>query len=122
VGIVMGFLVFCIVGIISSFLLEKMLNKLLGVKKKKISETSGKKIDLWGRRIFLCVFLCSIPFFVWADVLKWYSIFYLTILLGFESFLEWKYLKNSKQYITTVIILIYGLIFIYNVEYFRQLF
>lgn len=118
----MGFLVFCIVVIISFFLLEKMVNKLLGVKKKKISETSGKKVDLLGRRIFLVVFLCGIPFFVWADVMKWYWIFYLTILIGFESFLEWKYLKNSKQYITTLILLIYGLILIYNIDYFRQLF
>jgi hypothetical protein len=117
-----GFLVFCIVVIISLFLLEKMLNKLLGVEKKKISETSGKKIDFWGRRIFLGVFLCSIPFFVLADIMRWYWIFYLTIFLGFESFLEWKYMKNSKQYITTLIFLTYGLIIIYNAEYFRQLF
>ena len=40
-------------------LLEKGINKLLGVEKKKVSETSGKKVDRWGRGIILILFLCT---------------------------------------------------------------
>lgn len=47
---------------------------------------------------------------------KWYWIIYLILLLGFQSILEWKFLKNSKQYITTLIFLIFGVIIIYNIE------
>ncbi|MFC0418506.1 DUF4181 domain-containing protein [Cytobacillus solani] len=49
--------------------------------------------------------------------LKWFWIVYLTFLSGSQSFMEWKYIKNSKQYITTLIFLILGLIIIYNIEH-----
>ncbi|TWD87891.1 uncharacterized protein DUF4181 [Neobacillus bataviensis] len=95
----MEFLVFIIVLIILQFLLEKIINKLLGVEKKKISETPGKNVYRWGRGIILVFFLCTLPFVITKDtsVMKWYWIFYLILLLGFQSILGWKYLKNSKQ-------------------------
>ncbi|WP_274310284.1 DUF4181 domain-containing protein [Solibacillus daqui] len=118
----MRFLILIIVLTIFLFFLEKIINKLLGVEKKKISETSGKKVDKWGRGIILVIFLCTLPFFVVQEtnVLKWYWMLYLTALLGFQSILEWKYLKNSKQYVTTLIFLILGVIFLYNIKYVLQ--
>ncbi|MDP1422112.1 DUF4181 domain-containing protein [Peribacillus simplex] len=120
----MGIWVLIIVLVIFVFLLEKIINKLLVVKKKKISETSGKNVDRWGRGIILVIFLCTIPFVITKDtnVMKWYWILYLILLLGFQSILEWKYLKNSKQYITTLIFLMLSVSIMYNFEYFLQLF
>jgi hypothetical protein len=117
------FLVFFIVLIIFVLLLEKVLNRLLGVEKKKVSETPGKKVDRWGRGIIVILILCTIPFYAIEDTtfIKWYWILYLIVLFGFQSILEWKYLKNSKQYITTLILLMLGIIFLYNMEYFIQL-
>ncbi|MED3966001.1 DUF4181 domain-containing protein [Niallia taxi] len=91
-----------------SFLLEKVIYKLLGVEKKEVSETSGKKIDQWGRRIIMILFLSTIPIYTFyalkdTTFIKWYWILYLTALLGFQSVMEWKYLKNSKQYLATLI-------------------
>ncbi|MGE8081612.1 DUF4181 domain-containing protein [Peribacillus loiseleuriae] len=125
----MGFLVliivpFIIVLIILVILLEKIINKLLRVEKKKISQTSGKNVDRWGRGIILILFLCTLPFFITGETsfIKWYWILYLIVLLGFQSILEWKYLKNSKQYVATLIILIIFVILLYNIEYFIPLF
>ncbi|MGF6949076.1 heme/copper-type cytochrome/quinol oxidase subunit 4 [Neobacillus sp. B4I6] len=120
----MEFLVLIIVLIILGFLLEKIINKLLGVEMKKISETSGKNVDRWGRGIILVIFLCTLPFVITKDtnVMKWDWILYLILLLGFQSILEWKYLKNSKQYVTTLILLMLSVIIMYNIEYFLQLF
>ena len=106
-----------------SFLLEKGIYKLLGVEKKEVSETSGKKIDQWGRRIIMILFLSTIPIYTFyalkdTTFIKWYWILYLTALLGFQSVMEWKYLKNSKQYLATLIFLVLGIVFLYNVEYF----
>lgn len=120
----MGILVLIIVLLILVLLLEKILNKLLGIKKKgKLSETSGKNVDRWGRGIILVIFLCSLPFFIEqeASVMKWYYILFWISLWGFESILEWKYLKNSKQYISTLIFLTLSVIFIYNIEHFLKL-
>ena len=121
---VVGSLVFIVVLIILIVLLEKGINKLLGVEKKKVSETSGKKVDQWGRGIILILFLCTLPFFIMEETsfMKWYWIPYLIVLLGFQSILEWKYMKNSKQYVTTLIILIISVIILYNIEYFISLF
>ncbi|NYF23398.1 DUF4181 domain-containing protein [Sporosarcina sp. JAI121] len=115
----MGFWVFIIVLVIS-FLLDKILNKLLGIEKRKISETSGRKIDRWGRGIILVIFLCTLPFVVTQDtnVMKWYWILYIIVLLGFQSILEWKYLKDSKQHVTTLIYLLLSVIIMYNIDCF----
>ncbi|WP_026695677.1 DUF4181 domain-containing protein [Peribacillus kribbensis] len=100
------------------FLLEKFTNKWLGVKKKKLSETPGKKVDFWVRVSIVALFVCTIPLLVSGDVFipKWYWIVYLTVLLGSQVILERIYLKNSKQYISTLIGLIIVLLFIYFLE------
>ena len=118
---------FIVVLFILGFLLEKGINKLLGVEKKKLSKTSGKKVDRWGRGIILILFLCTIPFYTFyvmedTTFIKWYWILYLIVLLSFQSILEWKYLKNSKQYVTTLIMLIISVFILYNIEYFISLF
>ena len=59
---VVGSLIFIIVLIIIGFFLEKGVNKLLGVEKKRISETSARSIDRWGRGIILVVSLSTLPF------------------------------------------------------------
>lgn len=114
----MRVLILFIVLLIFGFLLEKIINKLLSVEKKKISATSGKKVDQWGRGIILVIFLCTLPFFIVQDtnVMKWYWMLYLIVLFGFQTILEWMYLKNSNQYVTTLIFLVLGVIFMYNIE------
>lgn len=120
----MGILAFLFVSLILVFLLEKIINKLLGIKhKEKISETAGKNVDRWGRGIILVIFLCSLPFFIEqeASVMKWYYILFFISLWGFQSILEWKYLKNSKQYVSTLIFLVLVVVFFYNIENFLTL-
>ncbi|WP_338472605.1 DUF4181 domain-containing protein [Niallia sp. XMNu-256] len=121
----MELLIFIIILFILFFLLEKIVNKLLGVKKQKISETPGKKIDRWGRGIIAVVHICiAIPYFVINNniSLKWYFIILLIFTIGFQAILEWKYIKNSRQYASTLIILIVGLIFMFNIEFFIRVF
>ncbi|MED3573681.1 DUF4181 domain-containing protein [Cytobacillus praedii] len=114
----MKFFVFLIVLIILAFLLEKVLNKLFGVQRIKLSETTAKNVDRWRRGIIVGICLCSFPFIINSIIsIKWFWIVFLILSSGSESLLEWIYIKNSKQYITTLIFLILGLIIIYNVEH-----
>ena len=120
----MGVFIFLFVFLILVFLLEKIINKLLGIKVKgKISETSGKSIDRWGRFIIVVIFLCSLLFFTneEGNLSKWHYMLFWTSLLGFQAILEWKYLKNSKQYVGTLIFLIFVVVFIYNIENFLRI-
>ena len=121
----MGLLVFIIILFILFFLLEKIVNRLLGVKRQKISETPGKKIDRWGRGITAVIFFCiAIPYFIINSNIswKWYFILLLIFTIGFQAILEWKYIKNSRQYASTLIILIVSLIFLFNIEFFIRVF
>lgn len=115
----MGFIGSVIILSILIFLLDKISNKLLGVEKKKISETQGKKADFWGRGVILVIMLCTLPFTMNdLNFVKWYFGLYAVLLLGFQAILEWKYIKNSKQYVTTIILLMFTLFIIYNLDYF----
>lgn len=90
--------------------LEVGINKLLGVEKKRISETPGRKIDAWGRGIILVIFLTTLFFSNKQNIdlfeMKWFWLGYFILLYGFQVFVEWKYIKNSKQYLASFIMLI----------------
>ncbi|MCM3600986.1 DUF4181 domain-containing protein [Robertmurraya korlensis] len=120
----MKFILLLAVLLLLLFALEKLLNKFLKVEKKKISDTPGKKIDQWGRGIILVIFLSALWSVVNNDsflIKKQFWMGYLILLGGFEAILEYVYLKNSKQYITTIIMVLVTLIFILNIERFIEL-
>ena len=118
------FLIVIVVLIIFGLLLEKLLNKLLGIERKKISDTSGKRVDRWGRGIVVVIFLSTYWFIIDEDsnFIKAFWMLYFIFILGYQSIMELIYLKNSKQYISTLIMLFLGLIAMYNIEFFIQLF
>ena len=54
-----------------------------------------------------------------SDILtKLYWMIHLTLLLGFRAIMEFIFIKESKQHISTTIILIFGLIIMYNIDKF----
>lgn len=114
----MGFFQFVIIFIILSVFIERVIRKRLGVEKQRISETAGKNVDRWGRGIILVTFLATLPYFIEKEdeIVKWYWIFYYVILMGFQALIQWKYLKNSKEYIITLIFLVLGIIFLFSVD------
>ncbi|WP_342667338.1 DUF4181 domain-containing protein [Domibacillus robiginosus] len=115
-------MIFLVIFGILCFLVEKLLRKWLGIEKRKISETTGKNIDRLGRVIILIAFLCTFPFtFALTEdlnAMKWYWILYLVLLLGFQGFVQWRYLKNSREYVITLVFLVIGAIAIYSMDYF----
>ncbi|WP_455675118.1 DUF4181 domain-containing protein [Pradoshia sp.] len=95
-----------IIIILVVFFVEKIMEKYLGVKRKFLSETPGKRVDRWGRTIIVILFLSSYLFALTKEVdviLKWSWLIFFTALMGLQTILEWKYIKESKQYISTLI-------------------
>ncbi|MGE7780402.1 DUF4181 domain-containing protein [Peribacillus sp. NPDC097264] len=105
---------------IGAYFINKYLTKWLGVEKKEsISETPGKNLERWGRGIILFIFICALPMVLeYENILQWYWILFLNVLIGFQSFLEWKYLKPSKQYVITLTYLVFALVIIYGIDKF----
>ena len=105
---------------IGAYFINKYLTKWLGVEKKEsLSGTPGKNLDRWGRGIILLIFICVFPLILeYENVLQWYWIFFFNVLIGFQSFLEWRYLKPSKQYVITLTYLVFGLVMVFGINYF----
>ena len=96
------------------FILDKLINKLLGIKKKgKIEDTPGRNIDRWGRGIIIIVFLFLFLITKDTSALKSILVLYWITLMGFQAFLEWEYLKNSRQYVSTLIFLMIFIVIFY---------
>ncbi|MBB6452580.1 hypothetical protein HNQ94_001025 [Salirhabdus euzebyi] len=115
----MGVIVFLLVFIVLFVILEKLLINLFGIEKKKLSESPGKTINRRGRNIILVIFLVALPFvnFEEYSFIKWYFILFNVLLFGFQSFMEWIYVRESKQYVTSLFFLIIIVAFIYNAEF-----
>lgn len=89
--------------------IENQVEKSLDVKRREISETPGKIVQRWGRTIIVGFFIFSYfsTTIQESDVLlKWSWLVLIVTLKGFQVILEWKYLKESKQYIPSLISLI----------------
>ncbi|WP_430168667.1 DUF4181 domain-containing protein [Peribacillus psychrosaccharolyticus] len=116
----MTFIVFILAVFLLFFFLEKAIRKWLGIHKVKISDKSYKKKDLTGRILIAVVLLCTLPYALTKDgnVQQLYFIFYLIVLLGFQTYLQWRYLKNSKEYILTLILLFLSVLLLYNIQFF----
>lgn len=102
----MKLLVILVVFLLAAFLVEKIVGKFLSVKKIDLSETPGKSIEHWGRVIIGILFVFTYLFALEKEsdaLLKWNLILFLTASTCLQVILEWKYLKESKQYISTLI-------------------
>jgi hypothetical protein len=82
---------------------------------EKISDTNGKNVNRWVKGLLVLIAIC-IYFFVLDttdySTIKWFWLIFFSVAIGFQAFMEWKYLKDSKEYIISLIILAVGLIYI----------
>lgn len=89
---------------------------IVGKEKEEMPE-AGKNVGLWGKSAF-AVLAISIYFVLImtgrteGELIKWFLMLLIIMAVGFQSFLEWKYLKGSKQYIVSLIVLILGVILV----------
>lgn len=99
------FLVFLAVGVAILYGIDFVLRKWLKIEKVNLSETAGKNINRWGRAIILVVALVLLPFSISGSLwqMLWFWIIYYTVLSLFEATLQWKYARESKEYLLTLI-------------------
>ncbi|WP_188856662.1 DUF4181 domain-containing protein [Oceanobacillus indicireducens] len=90
------------------FVVEKITIKMLSIERKKLSETAGRRINRWGKSILLMVFLGFLWFIMESSdtVLLFYLLINLVLLFGYQAVMEFIFIRNSRQYIATTILLI----------------
>jgi hypothetical protein len=97
--------------------IELIIKKFIFVEESyKISDTDGKTINRWVKGLLGCLSLC-ILFFVLdttnIDAIKWFWFITFIVAMGQHAFMEWRYLKNSKEYMISLIKLAVGVIYIF---------
>ncbi|WP_425353896.1 DUF4181 domain-containing protein [Cohnella thailandensis] len=83
-------------------------------KSEETSDTDVRKINWWLRGILVIITL-SIYLFV-LDTTddsknKWFWLITFLIGRGLDVFIEWKYLKGSKDFLISLILLIIGIVY-----------
>ena len=98
-----------------SFILESFMRKRLKIEKVKFSNSSAKHADRWGRGIIVLSYLCALPFVLERDPehLVWLGVLFCTLLFGFQSFVQWRYSRHSKEYIIMLMYMVIGGLSIY---------
>ena len=102
------------------FLFEWLFKKTFGIQSKSISDTTAKKINLFGRIIIVLVFIVFLlPMGIDpnATEFKWYWLALFIAQWGFQGWLEWMYLRETKQHIISIVYLILSVVFVLNIEH-----
>lgn len=95
---------------IVQFVLRK---KIINPEADRMSETNGKYVAMWGNITLIAI---SILIYITLDFtnLEMRKLFWLSslvVLLFFNAFLEWKFIRESKEHIVTVITLILAVVY-----------
>ncbi|KTD87374.1 DUF4181 domain-containing protein [Paenibacillus etheri] len=90
---------------------------IVGPDKEKLSD-DGNELNIKGKLILGLVGLITAIVIMIADgvqgiVMKWFWIVLIIIALGFQSFIDWKFLKHTKQHIVSLIVLVEGVVLVY---------
>ncbi|OCA90522.1 hypothetical protein A8F94_01150 [Bacillus sp. FJAT-27225] len=96
--------------------LAPLLRKWIVEYDRFITETEGRRIDFWGRIVLAIAFFISL-FFVKDSsdetTIKWFLIIFYTIFAAFQFIIEWKYLKNTKEFIITLLLWLFVIIYFF---------
>ncbi|MGO4348772.1 DUF4181 domain-containing protein [Paenibacillus sp. MCAF9] len=97
-----------VVGILLVFASLFLRKWIVGTAKKETSD-KGKKVSMWGMIIAAIIAAANIIFIdLEGNALKWFCMVFIFIIAGFQSFVDWKFLKGSKEYIVTLLVLVIG--------------
>ncbi|MGU3472320.1 DUF4181 domain-containing protein [Paenibacillus sp. D51F] len=83
---------------------------LFRIPKEELS-SSGRRADGWGKAIlvFLAFILIILLLLNDQDISKkWLWMAFLFFGQGFQTFIDWKYQKPSKEYLISLIVLVLG--------------
>ncbi len=92
---------FLIAYLIFIIALEKIVIKKFNIKKKKGLYKPVNKVHKWSEIIFIIVIL-TIIFFV-NELQHYFFPIFSTILFSFRAFMEWKFEKESKVFILSIL-------------------
>ena len=99
-------------------LIDVVVRKLLGIKRAKLTNPKGKRIEMLGR--IACVFLIFITYPAFIDTgileIKHLFIIFFTVLFCLQAVVQYIYIKESKEYIITMLMNVVFVVFLFNID------
>ncbi|WP_054955104.1 DUF4181 domain-containing protein [Paenibacillus dakarensis] len=91
------------------------------LRKKFVPEDADRMSDTPGKRLYIAggiisaVIIFSLLFildFTNINIMKWTCLLVVTIVSGYNTFLYWKYIRESNEHIVSIISWIIGVVYI----------
>ncbi|GGO03860.1 DUF4181 domain-containing protein [Saccharibacillus kuerlensis] len=85
---------------------------LLGHGLQRVTDPAGRKIEIIGRLILVAIALPTLYFLYFVSERLTFAgtfcffIVYFAAQIGLQAWIEWKFLKGSKQYVVSLIMLV----------------
>ena len=94
------------------FVVNKITNKIFRVEKIRNTNLHDEKIKRWGNNIIFIVLLITLWFVIGgSDILKTlFFMGFMALFLGFQAIMEYIFTKESRQYISNIILMIIVLV------------
>ena len=79
-------------------------------RQKNVFQTNGKFLYIIGLMILAVIGFSSLMYLdlLNIDVMKWYWLGLLVIVMSFHTLMEWIFIKDSKEYVVSFISLLVG--------------
>ncbi|WP_176215085.1 DUF4181 domain-containing protein [Cytobacillus gottheilii] len=84
------------------------LRKIIFGNEEAEREYGAIKAELIGKPLLFLVLIIIFSLFIEDHMFKWFFIAFVIVTMGFQTFIDWKYLKGSKQYIVSLVIAVFG--------------
>lgn len=90
---------------------------IVGPDREKLSD-DGNELNIKVKLILALIALITGIIIMLADgaqgnVMKWFWIVLIIIALGFQSFIDWRFLKHTKHHFVSLILLVEGVVLVY---------
>ncbi|NLP51559.1 DUF4181 domain-containing protein [Bacillus sp. RO1] len=98
--------------------IDVVVRKLLGIKRAKLTDPKGKKIDMLGRIICAILIFIMYPAVIETGILQLKLLFviFFTLLFWLQAIIQYIYIKESKEYIITLLINVVFVAFLFNID------
>jgi predicted histidine transporter YuiF (NhaC family) len=103
------FIIYIVVSLAVFFIVEKMVRKKWNIQDTRKSGHQGiNSIDTWGNCIIWMVFFVNL-IFIRSGLI---TVMTIILFLAFDAFMLWKYKRSDKEYVISIMGLVFFIIFI----------
>jgi hypothetical protein len=110
--------------VIVLMLVDVVVRKALNIKRVKLTDPKAKKLDVFGRVLCAVIIFVAFPPLLDNGViqLKYLFMILFTVLFSFQAILQYIYIKESKEYIITLLMSVVFIVFMLNIDFLIDLY